>query len=280
MSSTPENLKSRVVRAGAWATAYSIAGIVLRLGSSLILTRLLVPEVFGLVSLASALLTIVNLFSDIGLGPCVIYHKHGEERGFLDTVRSMTAIRGVLIAVVATLVALALKIGVAFGLFAAQSAYNHPDLPAVLVMTALTSVILGFKSPKMFVCERRLDLKTLLSVELVANIVGTAATVCLTWLWRSVWAIVVGGYATAMVSVVLSHYWVPGGRGRFGWDKGLRARNHPLRPLGADVVDGARPRNERRSPAAGNLAGAHPAWVLFIGPEHRRRPQFDCGPPV
>jgi O-antigen/teichoic acid export membrane protein len=220
MSSTRENLKSRVVRAGAWATAYSVAGIVLRLGSSLILTRLLVPEVFGLVSLSSALLTIVNLFSDIGLGPCVIYHKHGEERAFLDTVRTMTAIRGTLIATVATLVALALKVGVSFGLFAAQSTYNHPDLPAVLMMTALTSVILGFKSPKMFVCERRLDLKTLLSVELVASVVGIAATVCLTWLWRSVWAIVVGGYATALVSVFLSHYWVPGDLGRFGWDKG------------------------------------------------------------
>ena len=66
------NLRTRLLRAGAWtAGAYSIESAT-RLISNLILTRLLFPEAFGLVAASTSLLVGLNLISDFGIRAVVI----------------------------------------------------------------------------------------------------------------------------------------------------------------------------------------------------------------
>jgi O-antigen/teichoic acid export membrane protein len=213
------SLKERTVRAGIWITAMGVAGTALRFGSSLIMTRLLIPDAFGIVALSGVVYVIISLLSDIGLRQCVIYSDRGEERRFLDTVWTISAVRGALIWIVAAVVALGIAWGAAHGWFDPKSVYAHPDLPGVLTLTALSSLLLGFKSPKIYVCERHLDFRTVASLEFFGNVVGAIATIYLTWKWRSVWAIVVGGYANTVLTLVLSHFWIPGPIGRLRWDK-------------------------------------------------------------
>ena len=52
------SLKARALHAGMWATVVAIGAAVMRFGSSLIMTRLLVPDVFGVVALATVLFII------------------------------------------------------------------------------------------------------------------------------------------------------------------------------------------------------------------------------
>jgi O-antigen/teichoic acid export membrane protein len=46
------SLRRRVIHAGSWTLGGHAAGQALRLGSNLIMTRILVPEMFGIMSLA------------------------------------------------------------------------------------------------------------------------------------------------------------------------------------------------------------------------------------
>ena len=46
------SLKSRTLRAGSWTVVAHLAGQVLRLVSSLVMTRLLAPEMFGVMAIA------------------------------------------------------------------------------------------------------------------------------------------------------------------------------------------------------------------------------------
>ncbi len=79
---------------GAFWTIISYGGSqIIRFGSNLILTRLLLPELFGLVGLAYVFIVGVHLFSDIGLRPSIIQNKRGEEPEFLNTVWTMQVIR-------------------------------------------------------------------------------------------------------------------------------------------------------------------------------------------
>jgi O-antigen/teichoic acid export membrane protein len=74
---------------------------VIRFGSNLIITRLLLPEHFGLMALVTTFLVGLALFSDTGVGPNIIQNPKGEEPIFFNTAWTVQAIRGVLLWVVA-----------------------------------------------------------------------------------------------------------------------------------------------------------------------------------
>ena len=68
-----------------------------RLAGNLILTRLLVPELFGVMALAQVFIIGLNLFSDVGVGPAIIQSKHGTDPVFLNTAWTVQIIRGFII---------------------------------------------------------------------------------------------------------------------------------------------------------------------------------------
>lgn len=219
MTVLPEGLKTRALRAGVWSTLLGLAATALRFASSLIMTRLLVPDIFGVVALAIVFFTVVNLLSDVGLRQSIIYNKNGENREFLGTAWTISVVRGGVISALSGLLALTVYIGQHQSWFAAGTVYAHPDLPAVMALTGFTALIYGFKSPKFYVCERHLDLKSPGYIELMAQFAGAVATILLTLKWRTVWPIVAGSYVAAIATVLLSFYWLKGPIGRLCWNK-------------------------------------------------------------
>lgn len=212
------SLKSRTIRAGLWSSLVGFAGAALRFGSSLVMTRLLFPEAFGVFAIASTVLVILTLLSDVGLKQFVVFRPRGNEQRYLDTIWSMSALQGALVATIAVGVAVAIKIGQAYGKFHADSVYAHPDLSLLVALTACSSLIAGFKSPKLALLERNLDLRRVAYIEVLSQLAGTLATIALAWLWRDVWSIVVGAWIAASVSVLLSLFWLDGAVGRMRWD--------------------------------------------------------------
>jgi O-antigen/teichoic acid export membrane protein len=213
------SLKERALSAGLWTAAIAVASTVMRFGSSLIMTRLLVPEIFGVVALAGVFYMIISLLSDIGLRQCVIYSERGEDQDFLDTIWSISALRGVFIAVLSALIALLLAVAAGQQWFAPESVYSHPQLPGALAGTALSSLWIGLKSPKLYLLERHLDFKTVGYIDVVAQLMGTVATVWMTYYWRSVWSIVIGSHVTALTMTVMSHFCIRGPIGHLRWDR-------------------------------------------------------------
>src|SRR4051812_6290963 len=78
-------LVDRAGRSAVWAMLGFGGGQALRFAGNLVLTRLLMPEAFGLMVLVNTFLMGLALFSDIGVGTSVIQNKRGDERAFLDT---------------------------------------------------------------------------------------------------------------------------------------------------------------------------------------------------
>ena len=142
MSDTPasgKTLTSRVLRSGTWTLAGFGASQILRLSSNLIMTRLLVPEMFGVMALAQVFLYMMTLISDVGINPSIIRSDRGEETRFLNTAWTIQVIRGAIICFVVALIGVALYYAQARGWIGDSSAYSAPVLPAVIMVMSLTS---------------------------------------------------------------------------------------------------------------------------------------------
>src|ERR1700688_650098 len=73
----PALLAKLLARGSAWALAGYGASQVFRLGLTLVLWRLLVPDVFGLMAIVSAVMQGLAMFSDVGIGPSIIQYERG-----------------------------------------------------------------------------------------------------------------------------------------------------------------------------------------------------------
>ncbi len=167
---------------------------VLRLGSSLLLTRLLAPEVFGLLSLAMVVLAGLTLLSDIGTRDAVIRSKRGEDEAFLQTAWTIQVLRGCAIGLVACIVA-----------WPAAWAYDQPDLFPLICVLSLTVVIKGFKSISVVTMNRKLILGRIITIEIAVQVVTIGITVFAAWMLRSVWALAIGQISGVLLHLVLSY---------------------------------------------------------------------------
>ena len=96
------------MKAGAWVMGGHVSSQLLRLASNLIMTRLLVPEMFGIMAVANILILGLALLSDLGLKQNIIQSKRGEDPVFINTAWTVQILRGVMITVIALAVAIAI----------------------------------------------------------------------------------------------------------------------------------------------------------------------------
>jgi len=88
-------LESKAMRATFWTVMDYGCSMALRVVNSLVLTRLLMPESFGLMALVTTLVVGISLISDLGLGPSVIQSPRGDEPALLNTVWTLQVLRGI-----------------------------------------------------------------------------------------------------------------------------------------------------------------------------------------
>src|SRR5262245_2483158 len=140
-------------RAGLLGLGWSYFGhglqLILRLGSSLVLTRLLLPEAYGVFGPALAVMFFLEFLSDIGVRPAVVRSPHGDDADFLGTAWSLVQLRAIVLSAVA--------IGLAWVL---PPWYALPELHGVLLALSVRPLIMSLQNPTLFVLYRRLDYRT------------------------------------------------------------------------------------------------------------------------
>ena len=213
-----QSLKSRVFRATAWSSAGYGLSQVLRLASSLVLTRLLLPEMFGVMAIAMLVSVGLALFSDVGLKPSVIRSKRGEDRNFLNTVWTTQILRGLLLWACALLICSAIIFAQQSGLIL-SGVYANTQLPYVVGTVAFISVISGFESTKLLEASRHLSLGRVTTIDLCSQLVGLTITIVWALLDRSIWALVAGTLAGSLIRTVMSHFWLPGTKNALHWER-------------------------------------------------------------
>lgn len=212
-------LAARVMR-GSLATVLGFGGAqFLRLASNLVLTRLLVPEAFGLMTLITLLIMGLKLFSDIGIGQSILRSPRGDEQLFLDTAWSLDLIRGAILWIVACILAVPMA-----------NFYEIPQLAQLVPVTATVLLIGGLEPTRVDSATRHLLLGRITAFELFSQFCGIIVMVALAVLTRSVWALVVGQIFASAIRLTLMMRCLPGEPNRFRID---RSAVHELVGFGA-----------------------------------------------
>jgi O-antigen/teichoic acid export membrane protein len=209
-----------MVRAAGWLFAGNLTAQLLRLASSLILTRLLVPEAFGLMAAVNTLYFGLMMFSDLGIWQSVVRSERSNDERFLGTAWAIQILRGLLLASGVLLLALGVDLGAAHGWFAAGTVYADPMLPGLIAAFALCAVLQGFESMQLATAQRDMVARPIVRLELLTQLATIIFTVAAVWASRSVWALLAGTIVGAALKTGLSYTMLPGPRARLCWDAG------------------------------------------------------------
>ena len=184
------------------------ASLAIRFVANLIITRLLLPEHFGLMALVNVFLVGLELFSDIGIGPNIIQSPRGEDPRFLDTAWTIQVLRGV-----------ALWLGACALAWPLAHVYRQPPLLWLLPVAGLAAIFGGLQSTKVYTLNRRLAFLRVIGVDVAAQAVSVVVMIGIAWIWCSVWSLVISALAFSALRTVLTHAALPGPRNRFAWDR-------------------------------------------------------------
>lgn len=204
-------LRARALQGAAWTMAGYGASQVLRLGSNLVLTRLLFPEAFGLMTLVAVFMQGLQMFSDIGVAPSIIQHKRGHDPAFLNTAWTLQVLRGFAVCAVACVLA------VPYARY-----YGHAPLGAMIIVASTNAVFNGFNSTRLATQNRELAIGRLALIDLTSQVSALVAMVSWVWVLPTVWGLVAGGIVGSIVRLVLSHTILSGTANRFCWDATAR----------------------------------------------------------
>lgn len=216
--SQSQNLRRRAISAGTWSLVALVASQVIRLGGNLVMARLLMPEMFGIMVIATTVAVVLGLLSDIGLRQNIIQSKRGDDPVFLNTAWTVQILRGLVLFFLSLCLAGLVWAAQVAGMWPVDSTYNAPLLPLVLAVTSVTAIISGFGSTKVAVAFRTFQQKKLVTIEIAAQFIGLLLMFGIGYFTRSIWALVAAGLVSALVSTALGHLWIGGVSNRLQWD--------------------------------------------------------------
>lgn len=211
--------KRLLLRSGAWLVGSNLTSQVLRLGGNLVLTRLLVPQDFGLMAAVNTLFFALIMFSDMGIWQSVVKSPHAAEPRYLGTAWSVQLLRGGLLGIGVLALALGLWVGQQRDWLPAGTVYADPRLPLLVSVFALCAWLQGAESMKLALAQRAMQTATLARLDFFVQLLTLALTLLLAWELRSVWALMAGSLCGAALRTGLSHAVLPGPTLRPAWDK-------------------------------------------------------------
>jgi O-antigen/teichoic acid export membrane protein len=203
----PSTLKGRAYHSAAWMAVGFGASSVIRLLNSMILTRILFPQVFGMMALIQTIIRGFELFTDVGAGYSIVREKQGADPNFLNTAWTIQVARGFGIWALIAIAAWPLAI-----------VYRKPELGLLLAAAGMEVAISGFNSTSLSIFRRNLEQHKTVRLQIATQIVAVITAVTLAYFLRSVWAIIFSQWITSSFNAIRSHAINPGPPNRLHWD--------------------------------------------------------------
>jgi O-antigen/teichoic acid export membrane protein len=193
-----------LVKGALWtAGAFGISQL-LRIVSSIVLARLLAPQLFGIMLIVYSMMTAIELFSDVGIGQNIVYSKNSEHPDFYNTAWTLQLLRGILLWLVCCSAALPLA-----------HFYVAPILIFVIPVAGFATVLTGITSISPFLLRKRMQFSKLNAFEVITGSIGTALQIAFACLSPTIWALVFGFLTVDALRTVGSYFLLPDLRLRF-----------------------------------------------------------------
>ena len=195
------NLRQKTVQGIFWSIIQKWGRAGLSIITFVVLSRLLTPEAFGLVSLATVFTVFIELFLDQGFGAAIVQRAEIEPE-HLDTAFWINILTGFLMTI---------GLIVTSGLIA--TIFEQPDLAPVLKWLSLSFILSSLSSTQISILQRKLAFKNLAARSLVATTIGGIVGMVMAFSGFGVWSLIGQDLATGLTGAVIlwgSSDWRPG----------------------------------------------------------------------
>lgn len=191
MSDTSKSIKSQTISGLMWRSLERFGAQGVTFVVSVILARVLDPEVYGIVAIVTVFTTILNVFIDSGLGNALIQKKDADDLDFSSVFLFNMA------------VCLALY-GLLFALSPLIAAfYRMPELTPVLRVMSLTVVISGVKNVQQAYVSRHLLFRRFFFATLGGTVGAAFLGVWMALKGYGVWALVAQNLFNTLVDTII-----------------------------------------------------------------------------
>lgn len=168
---------------------------VIRLGSSLVLTRLLSPEAYGVFGILFSFLFMIELMSDVGTVGLLVRHPRGGEVKFIHTVWTVRLIR---CAVNFCLVF--------FGAPLIAHIYQQPVLTSAFRTLSVWFLLMGAESMSFVLAQRDQKARIGNYAEMASSAVMTVFVIAVASVLKNHFALIYGAMLQRALLMVASHF--------------------------------------------------------------------------
>ncbi len=196
-----KDLKERVVRGGLAKVCAQGANFALRIGSLMVLARLLDPKDFGLVGMVTAFTGILNLFRDFGLSAASVQRASVTDEQ-ISTLFWINILVGV---VLALLLAAMAPVVVTF--------YHEPHLLGVTLVLATAFLFNAAGVQHSALLQRQMRFTALATIETISWVVSTSVGISMAVAGFGYWSLVAAAVSLPLVTTLglwFTTGWIPG----------------------------------------------------------------------
>jgi len=187
------NVNRSLVNSSVWMVAlrWTLRGI--GVINTFILARLLTPEDFGLVAMATLMIGLVEVFGQTGQILALIRHPN-PSRDHFDTVWTVSIMVGGAITVILWLLSP----------FAADF-FHEPRAVEIVQILAVRALVGGFENIGVVAFRKDLQFSKEFNYQVAQRVINFVITICIALWLRSYWALVVGILGGRVISVAISY---------------------------------------------------------------------------
>ena len=200
-----KGLYQRTVRSGAWVFAVSITGQGFAIIRLIILARILAPHDFGLMGIALLAMATLETFTATGFEAALI-QKKGKAEDYLDATWTVSVLRGLVLFIILFFAAPYVAI-----------LFDAPVATRIIRVIGVSVLLQGFTNIGVVYFQKELEFGKQFFYQLSGTLVDFVVAVSAALILRSVWALVYGLLASAIVRLIVS-YLIHPYRPRFSLD--------------------------------------------------------------
>lgn len=190
-------IKGKLAKGTLWLAAARGLTNLIGFCSTLLLARLLVPADFGLVALATTILTMLSAVTDLSLSSALIHHEDPQDDHF-HTAWTLNFLR-------------ATGVGLLFcaAAYPAAEIYGEPRLASIMLVLGGSAVLGGLTNPKTVMFTRSLVFWQEFVLSVAQKLVGFITAAAIAFIYHSYWALVAGTVASQVVALAASYAVLP-----------------------------------------------------------------------
>ena len=187
------DVRNKMARGAIWMLLFKLVDRSIGLVSTLILARVLAPQDFGVVAMATSFIGMLELIGAFGFDTALIQREHADESHFNTAWTFNVIVNG---AIGTLMVVFALPI---------SHFFNNPGLVPVVCVLAIGSIAQGFENIGVVAFRKDMDFRKEFRFLTAKKLVPFPITIALAFLLHNYWALVVTMVGGRLFGVWISY---------------------------------------------------------------------------